>query len=172
MKFLTPIYQTLMHAFKDRAFERFDSMKSFMEPISLMQEYGTLRLDAGRQSGKSKATASFAADWLDSGNDVIVITEGLSRSNELVSHIKKHPINNFSSNRGWIVPDTIRNFIACSNNFSKYRGRSLTRALIIIDEPMNTPDMRKFYNAYLKLINEYMCQGQKPLPLFFVIGIQ
>ncbi|QQG32170.1 hypothetical protein CkP1_0129 [Citrobacter phage CkP1] len=163
-----------MHAFKDRAIERLDGKaRSFLDSICLMQEFGTLRLDGGRQTGKTEAVAQFAADWLNEGNDVIVISTGAKQSREVTNYIKRKSKENMridSRSKGFCVHDTIRSFL--SEDFNKYRGLSLTRLLIIIDEPMKIPDIKKFYEAYDYLANHCMCQGNKPLPLFFVIGMQ
>jgi hypothetical protein len=175
MKYLTPVYLTMMYAFTDRALERLDGPDwDYISPVGKMQEFGTLRIDGGRQTGKSTAVADFASRWRDAGNDVIVLSTNSSQSRELVDLIKRKCTTNHCLNRnhqGFIIGDTIRSFLS-DDGFTKYRGLSITRLLIIIDEPMKVPDMSKFYNAYQDLVNRYMCQGNKPLPLFFVIGIQ
>lgn len=174
MKYLTPVYLTMMHAFADHALKRLDSSKwNFNSQIICMQEFGTLRIDGGRQTGKSTALADFASSWRDSGNDVIVLSNKSSQSRQLVDLIKrKSTINNDidRNHQGFIIGDTIRSFL--SDGFNKYRGIRITRALIIIDEPMKVPDMSKFYQAYQDLIQKYMCKPDTPLPLFFVMGIQ
>lgn len=176
MQYLTYPYLTLMHAFKDRAFERLDPHNDYwkcLTPMSRVSEFGTLRLDGGRQTGKSEAAALFAADWLHDGNDVIVISTNAAQSRELKERIERKAkgIQRIDSNlRGFCVHDTIRSFL--DEDFNKYRGLSLTRALIIIDEPMKMPDVKKFYESYFYLVNHCLCQGDKPLPLFFVMGMQ
>ena len=164
-----------MYAFMDRALERLDSNKwNFLNSVSRMQEFGTLRIDGGRQTGKSSAAAEFASRWRDAGNDIIVISTTASRSREMVDLIKRKCNTNFCIDRdhkGFIVGDTIRSFLS-EDGLYKYRGLSITRVLVIIDEPIKLPDMMKFYEAYNRLVCEYVCQGQKPLPLFFVIGLQ
>lgn len=176
MQYLTYPYLTLMHAFKDRALERLDKNNEyykFLKPIDLVSEYGTLRLDGGRQTGKSEAAALFAADWLHDGNDVIVISTKATQSRELKERIehKVKGIQRIDSNlRGFCVHDTIKSFL--NEEFDKYRGLSLTRLLVIIDEPMKMPDIKKFYESYFYLVNHCFCQGDKPLPLFFVMGMQ
>lgn len=178
MKFLTPIYLTLMHAFAERAIERLDSDQyTWYEPASRMQEFGTLRLDGGRQTGKTSALAQFAADWVSNGNDVIVMSSSSHRSREICNIIKRvyktqpHLPHLQAPVPGFVVYDTVRSFLD-EDNFHKYRGLSVTRLLIIIEEPMRLPAMDKFYEAYQVMINKFMCQGNKPLPLFFVIGMQ
>lgn len=175
MQYLTYPYLTLMHAFKDHAFECLDSNSpwNFLTPMSRVSEFGTLRLDGGRQTGKSEAAALFAADWLHDGNDVIVISNKSSQSKELKERIERKAkgIQRIDSNcRGFCIHDTIRSFL--NEDFDKYRGLSLTRLLVIIDEPMKMPDVKKFYESYFYLANHCFCQGDKPLPLFFVMGMQ
>ena len=175
MKFLTPVYLTLMHAFADRALERLDGPNwVHLNPISKMQEFGTLRIDGGRQTGKSTAVAEFASRWRDSGNDVIILSNNSSQSRELVDLIKRKCNSNYcidKDHKGFIIGDTIRSFLD-DDRFNKYRGLWINRVLVIIDEPMKVPEMYKFYKAYQTLTTKYMCQGDKPLPLFFVLGIQ
>lgn len=175
MKFLTPIYLTLMHAFAERAIERLDSDQyAWYEPASRMQEFGTLRLDGGRQTGKTSAIAQFAADWVSKGNDVIVMSSSSHRSREICDIIKRvskaQPHLNVER-PGFVVYDTVRSFLD-EDHFHKYRGLSVTRLLIIIEEPIRLPAMDKFYEAYQTMMNKFMRQGSKPLPLFFVIGMQ
>jgi hypothetical protein len=175
MKYLTPVYLTMMYAFKDRALERLDGETwDYLSPISKMQEFGTLRIDGGRQTGKTSAAAEFASRWRDEGGDVIVLSTNSSQSLELVDLIKRKCTTNRCLNRnhqGFVIGDTIRSFLA-DDGFNKYRGLRINRALIIIEEPMKVPEMSKFYKAYQDLVERYMCQLNTPLPLFFVIGIQ
>lgn len=175
MKFLTPIYLALMHAFADRAIERLDSDRyTWYNPEARMGEFGTLRLDGGRQTGKTSAVVQFATDWVAQGNDVIVMSTVSHRAREVAGLIKKVSKANpryDTPKHGFITYDTIRSFLD-EGNYHKYRGLSITRLLIIIEEPMRMPSMDKFYSSYLKMTNQYMCQGNKPLPLFFVIGMQ
>jgi hypothetical protein len=175
MQFLTPIYLTLMHAFADRAIERLDSNQyTWYGPEAKMDMFGTLRIDGGRQTGKTSAVAQFAAEWAAKGNDVIVMSTVSHRSREVAGLIKKISKANpqyDSPKPGFVTYDTVRSFLD-EGNYHKYRGLSLTRLLIIIEEPMKLPSMDKFYSSYLKMVNQYMCQGDKPLPLFFVMGMQ
>lgn len=55
----------------------------------------------------------------------------------------------------------------------EFRGQSLQRPLIIIDEPIRIPEMYRYYKAYED--NVQICtlsSGITEYPLFFVIGIQ
>lgn len=173
MKYLTPLYLSLMHAFKDHAFKRLDALEnSCMYPISMMQEYGTLRIDGGRQSGKTEAAARFAAEWLAEGNSVIVMGVNSSIARDTRDRIMRRwaALDNNDKIKGVLIDDTIRSFLG--ETWNKYRGISLQRTLIIIEEPMRIPEMYKFYAAYEDLTNRNLCQVPKPLPLFFVMGIQ
>lgn len=172
MKYLTPLYLSLMHAFKDHAFKRLDALEnSCMYPISMMQEYGTLRIDGGRQSGKTEAAALFAAEWLGEGNSVIVMGVNSSIARDTRDRIMRRwaALDNINKVKGVLVDDTIRSFLG--ENWNKYRGLPLQRTLVIIEEPMRIPEMYKFYEAYEDL-NRNLCQVPKSLPLFFVMGIQ
>lgn len=173
---LTPIYLTLMHAFRQHAdyvLER-DSNRG-LDEISMMQEYCTLRLDAGRQTGKSESVAEFCKDWLSEGNSVIVISEKLSQSLEISKRIDiaYNNVLRIQKSPAKIIATTKRKFLSDS----EFRGMSLKRPLIIIDEPMRIPEMYKYYEAYKDNVKSCTLSSGakdkiKDLPLFFVIGIQ
>ena len=177
MKHLTPIYLTLMHAFRDAADRRLNNPNySFYEPSCLMREYGTLRLDGGRQTGKTAAFCQFATDWLLEDGSVIILSTRYTQSSELMEGILReynssHLINKLPANEiaKSIVPMTIREFLSNDSSY-KFRGRKFGRALIIIEEPMKVPDMMKFYDMYQEAIRWSM--PNDTLPLFFVIGMQ
>ena len=62
MKSLFAPYLSLMHAFKIRADDCIEILKeSHYTPVDILREYATLKIDGGRQSGKTKAVAEFAA---------------------------------------------------------------------------------------------------------------
>lgn len=173
MKYLTPIYLTLMHAFKDRALACFNNPDHRgMHPISMIQEVGTLRIDGGRQSGKTEAAAQFAADWLARGDSVIVMAVNSSYAKETADRINRRwkSLEYIDKTKGVLLTDTIRKFL--SDNKDQYRGIALQRTLIIIEEPMKIPEMYKFYEAWQSMHLNYISGGEAPLPLFFVMGIQ
>lgn len=173
MKYLTYPYLTLMHAFRDRAdFELDKSYNRQINRIALMQEYCTLRIDGGRQSGKSEAASKFAAEWMAEGNSVIVICTKTEFSRGLVGRIRRdyNNIDSIHKKSGALIGDTIRSFLSDGIQ-NKYRGISLSRTLIIIDEPMNIPEMYKFYAGY-ENVERQCCRLQKDFPLFFVMGMQ
>lgn len=172
MKYLTAPYLTLMHAFKDRAFERLDSPDyAYLHPISRLQEYGTLRIDGGRQTGKTEAASQFAAEWLANGDSVVVIANQSSYSRETADRIERRweSLENYDKEKGVLINDTVRSFLGGSHN--KFRGISLKRTLFIIEEPIRIPEMYKFYKAWEDLHINYI-SFKPPLPLFFVMGIQ
>ena len=76
--FLTGPYLSLMNAFTHHSDVRVEEIcnSGFYVPDSphLFKEYCTLRLDGGRQSGKSTAVTNFAANWLYDGGTVIVLS--------------------------------------------------------------------------------------------------
>ncbi|BBC78182.1 hypothetical protein KNT65_gp134 [Escherichia phage EcS1] len=173
MKYLTPIYLTLMHAFNNRADDCLeDKNNKGLHPISLLQEYCTLRIDGGRQSGKTEAVSRFAAEWLADGKSVIVLANKSPYARKTRDRIMRRwmALENIDKVKGVLVDDTIRNFL--SDNKDRYRGLSLQRTLIIIEEPIRIPEMYKFYEAWESMRVNYTSQGEVPLPLFFVMGIQ
>lgn len=182
MKSLFAPYLSLMHSFKIRADDCIEILKeSHYTPIDILREYATLKIDGGRQSGKTKAIAEFAADWLHDGGTVWIISTHQRNSEETARRIRScyekeliHQANPEEAKR-MIIMDTIRSFL--SNGGSKARGRTLNRILYIIEEPMKLPEMEKFYEAHFKgpfyaCITQAHATGKEALPLFFVIGMQ
>lgn len=172
MKYLTSQYLSLMHAFTDHAISRLDNPdNSWMYNIAMLQEYGTLRLDGGRQTGKTEAVAQFAADWLSEGNSVIIIANKCEYARETYDRIKRRwkALESIDKDNGVLMYDTVRSFL--SGHPDKFRGISLKRTLFIVEEPIRIPEMYKFYEAWDNLKVCY--SANKPgLPLFFVLGIQ
>lgn len=183
MKFLTPIYSTLMHAFKDHAFEAFDSHKHYHR-IALMQEYGTLRIDGGRQTGKTAATVQFSIDWLKEDNSICFIGFNGDSAKDFKSRMQTaiagkamlyndpNPVTYDRVKDKIDVFPSVREFLS-HRTVDRFRGRSFKRMLIIIDEPCNRmPEMYKFYDTYENSIAPSSFTNGKNLPLFFVLGIQ
>lgn len=135
-----------------------------------MQEYCTLRIDGGRQSGKSEAVAQFCKDWLSDGNDVVVISTNTENSLCLSKRISAEyrSVTRVNKNdKSKVIFTTIRDYL--SGQGVKFRGIQLNRVLIVIDEPLKMPEMYKFYEMY----EHYMGMSSlNQLPLFFVIGMQ
>ena len=176
MKYLTAPYLTLMHAFKNHADNRLDHPNTtHYHPTALMQEYCTLRLDGGRQTGKTEAVAQFADEWLEDGGTIIVLGKTYAIANDTKDRIirehtrKYNPAKSAQELKREIITSPIRQFL--SDSEIKFRGQTLQRILFIIDEPMHVPEMHKFYSAYHETIRYCNRPGTK-LPLFFVIGIQ
>lgn len=171
---LTYSYLDLMHSFRNHAdyvLEKYKDNK-YLSSIGLMQEYCTLRIDGGRQTGKTEAVAEFCKDWLSEGNDVIIISPKLASSIDTATKIKRRydEVRRIDKELGRkIIPMTIRDYLSSSN---KLRGISLNRVLIVIDEPMRIPEMHKFYSEYSQNVNLCITDVSKKLPLFFVMGIQ
>lgn len=173
MKYLTAPYLALMQAFSDHALERLDDPDlQYLNKISLMQEYGTLRLDGGRQTGKTEAVARFAADWLAEGKSVIVIANTYSYAKETCDRIKRRhsALENIDVQNGVLIADSVRSFL--DSRHDKFRGVSLKRTLIIIEEPIRVPEMFKFYASWKDLAPCYVSSSETKLPLFFVMGMQ
>ncbi|QOI66604.1 hypothetical protein [Erwinia phage FBB1] len=171
---LTYNYLALMHAFRNHADYVLERDKNrYLNSIGMMQEYCTLRIDGGRQTGKTEAVTEFCKDWLAEGNDVIILSTKLASSIDTVSKIKRRytEFQQIGKETGRkIIPMTIRDYLSGSN---KLRGIFLNRVLIVIDEPMRIPEMYKFYYEYEQSVQ--MCRmyaENKELPLFFVMGIQ
>lgn len=178
MKYLTPVYLTLMHAFRDAADSRLndDEYRRIYDPIGLMKEYGTLRIDGGRQTGKTEAVAQFAKDWLLEGGSVIILSTRYTQSNETADVIKRVYKSSRSINKSDdydlnhnVIPMAIRSFLS---DTSRFRGIRLNRCLFVIEEPMKVPDMNKFYSAYMENTRWSVMANTDKLPLFFVIGMQ
>lgn len=172
---LTYNYLALMHAFRNHAdyvLEQYANNK-YLSSIGLMQEYCTLRIDGGRQTGKTESAVEFCKDWLAEGNDVIILSTKLASSIDTVSKIKRryNDLRRIDKESGRkIIPMTIRDYLSGSD---KLRGISLNRVLIVIDEPMKIPEMYKFYYEYERQVR--LCRivsDNKEFPLFFVMGIQ
>lgn len=171
MKYLTAQYLSLMHAFTDHAISRLDNPEnSWQYPIAMLQEYGTLRLDGGRQTGKTEAVSQFAADWLSEGNSVVVIANKSEYARDTCDRIKRRwkVLESLDKENGVLMHDTVRSFLSGKD---KFRGISLKRTLFIIEEPIRIPEMYKFYEAWDDLSACYSANKPK-LPLFFVLGIQ
>lgn len=177
MKSLFAPYLSLMHAFKARADERIEHLKeSHYTGIDLLREYGTLKLDGGRQSGKTKAIAEFASDWIADGGCVWILGPFTRNAEDTAKKIR----STFNSYHGEItsnnlIVDTGRSFIG--NDGHKARGRTLNRILYIIEEPMTSPDMMKYYETHFKgpfyaCVTQAHATGEEMMPLFFVIGMQ
>ncbi|BAQ22774.1 hypothetical protein AU156_gp124 [Edwardsiella phage PEi20] len=173
MKYLTAPYLTLMHAFHAHADDVLSNQKYEQDRIANMQEYCTLRLDAGRQTGKTEAVALFAADWIDEGGTVICLaynssyakaTEDRIRIKCMHKYVKINPLQIFSH--------SMRSFLSDSGD-RPYRGTSLSRVLVIIDEPCSKmPEIYKFYKAYEDNVKLATRTSGAKYPLFFVMGIQ
>lgn len=177
MKYLTAPYLTLMHAFKAHADLMLEKYKPYGSPVELLAEYGTLRLDGGRQSGKTEATVQFCIEWLENGGCVYIISPRMQNSDCLKRRLDREWHNRISPRPGDedcmrynVITDTMRAFI--SDGGTKARGRTLNRILYIIDEPMNVPSLHKFYEAHFKGPFYACCQQTDKPPLFFVIGMQ
>lgn len=167
-----------MHAFKDAADRRLndEEYRRTYDPIGLMHEYGTLRIDGGRQTGKTEAIAQFATDWLLEGGSVIILSTRYTQSKETADIIKhtykssrsidKLDDRDLSNN---IIPMAMRCFLSDTDRF---RGIRLNRCLFIIEEPMKVPDMNKFYQSYMENTRWSVINNTSELPLFFVIGMQ
>lgn len=159
-----------MHAFRQHADYVLDRDRG-LDEIAMMQEYCTLRLDAGRQTGKSEAVAEFCKDWMSEGNSVIIVSQNMAQSLEISKRIKLayNSVLRMQKFPAKVLATTKRKFL--SN--IECRGMSLQRPLIIIDEPMRIPEMYRYYESYKD--NWKFCSvasGNSDLPLFFVIGIQ
>lgn len=176
MKYLTAPYLTLMNAFKAHSEDVLSKQKYEQDRIANMQEYCTLRLDAGRQTGKTEAVALFASDWLEDGGQVIVLadTQVYARTTAIRIETKYSPLRHgdeikFRNN---IFSQSIRSFLSDSGDV-RYRGRTLSKILVIIDEPCSKmPEIYKFYKAFEDNIKVNTRTSGAPLPLFFVMGIQ
>ncbi|WCZ66434.1 hypothetical protein [Yersinia phage MHG19] len=170
--FLTSNYLSLMNAFKHHSDARVDKLPSIYpkHSTSLLAEYCTLRLDGGRQSGKSVATTHFAADWLMDGGTVIVLSDKSSYARITADRIKKRMKEFGYSDNHLLISNSVRSYVGNEAHF--LRGRSLTRILYIIDEPMKV-DMGKIYEVHQKTVWPSMLgQGVDKQSLFFVIGMQ
>lgn len=170
--FLTSNYLSLMNAFKHHSDARVDQLDAIYpkHSTSLLAEYCTLRIDGGRQSGKTSATVQFAADWLLDGGTVIVLSDKSSYARITADRIKKRVKEFAYLDNHLLISNSIRSYVGNEAHF--LRGRSLTRILYIIDEPMNV-DMHKIYEVHQKTVwPAQLDQGIDKQSLFFVIGMQ
>lgn len=174
MKFLTGPYLALMNAFVDRSKDVLRDKTEFYNRISLMQEYCTLRLDGGRQSGKTEALGMFARDWIEDGGEIIVLTDTIGFAEITRSRILSkfdHSITGINP-KDKIYMQSIRKFLS-STCRDRFRGHSLSKVLVIIDEPCHRmPEIYKFYKAYEEYISICTATSGLQLPLFFVLGVQ
>ena len=178
--FLTGSYLSLMNAFANHSDARVEHIcnSGFYVPDSqtLFKEYCTLKLDGGRQSGKTKAVSIFATEWLADGGSIVILSNNTAYANVSATAIRKEYFNNHTESIKYrLYTDSVRSFIG--NTACKFRGLSLSRVLYIIDEPVKTPDMDKIYDAHIKVV-QHCCRAsceetnQTTRPLFFVIGMQ
>lgn len=174
MKFLTGPYLALMNAFVDRSKDVLSKQKYEQNRIANMQEYCTLRLDGGRQSGKTEALSLFARDWIEEGGEIIVLADTIGFAEMSRSRI----LSKFSHSISGINPkdkiymQSIRKFLSSSCR-DRFRGHSLSKVLVIIDEPCyRMPEIYKFYKAYEEYISICTATSGAKLPLFFVLGVQ
>ena len=178
--FLTGPYLSLMNAFthhSDARIEELCKTDCYIPPMEvLLKEYCTLRMDGGRQSGKSTAVTDFAYNWLYNGGTVIVLSNTSAYARVSYNSIKNDFIRfNDEDIRHRLFHDSLRSFIG--NEGSKFRGLALSRVLYIIDEPIKAPDMDKIYDIHMKTV-QHCCHahcfktGETVRPQFFVIGMQ
>lgn len=174
MKFLTPIYLTLMHAFADRAEQQLErlSKMNISRPYFNM-EYRTLRLDAGRQSGKSSALLQFEADWLCSGGHVIHISWNSDSAKLAKEQCKELLKRNYMFDpqqeiKKYHTVASIRQFLS-DGWTDKFRGTTMEKVLVVVDEPLDRmPAISKLYEKYETSLR--FCS--RTPPLFFIIGCQ
>ncbi|AKE46138.1 hypothetical protein ACWBB6_000744 [Escherichia coli] len=177
--FLTGPYLSLMNAFTHHSDARVEEIckNDYLPPMEdVLKQYCTLRIDGGRQSGKSIAVTNFAANWLYDGGTVIVLSNTSAYAKISANNIKKE-FSRYSNDdiRFRLFTDSVRSFIG--NEGHKFRGLSLSRILYIIDEPIKAPDMDKIYNIHIKTV-QHCCRsynaetGETVRPQFFVIGMQ
>lgn len=172
--FLTSNYLSLMNAFKHHSDTRVDYLDPVYpkKTINLLKDYCTLRLDGGRQSGKTSAVNQFAADWLLNGGTVIVLSDTSSYAKVTAKSIEKQAKQyGYENSHYFLISNSIRSFVG--NEAHQLRGRSLTRILYIIDEPMKaSPD--KIYEIHQKWVWPTQLSLQETIrqPLFFILGTQ
>ncbi|WDS61659.1 hypothetical protein [Cronobacter phage vB_Cdu_VP8] len=182
MKKLTHLYSALMHAHKDRVLSIEDEIEKskfhYLTPVQMYQEYCTLRLDGGRQSGKTTASVEFAHDWILNGGHLILIGHKMQYNREFIERLHRcceyrssfHMPDRSEMNRQIHQFAGIRTFLGDNDRF---RGLRIGRPLVLIDEPMDRlPDIRKIYEKYHESV--YLSTGWKNycLPIFMVIGCQ
>ncbi|AHY25370.1 hypothetical protein PS2_124 [Serratia phage PS2] len=180
MKKLTHLYSALMHAHKDRVISMEEDQKYFhhMSPAMIFQEYCTLRIDAGRQSGKSTAAIDFAHDWINDGGDVILIGYKSTYNREFVARLKNLWLyrNSFDLPEWHDVKKRIHEFAGIRSFLgmdSRFRGIRLGRVLVLIDEPMDRlPEIRKIYEKYHQDVSPATSRTNYQLPVFMVLGCQ
>lgn len=173
MKYLTAPYLTLMNAFKDHSEDVLSKQTYKQDRIANMQEHCTLRIDGGRQTGKTEAVSMFARDWIEDGGQVICLADTVSFAKCTADRImNKHGAKLRHDIRGKVFTQSIRSFLSDSMMVT-YRGYSFSKILIIIDEPCSRmPEIYKFYKAFEDNLAINTLYGGSKLPLFFVIGIQ
>ncbi|CCI88692.1 phage protein [Yersinia phage phiR1-RT] len=178
MKYLTAPYLTLMNAFNIRSEAVLSKETGFISQysrINILAEYRTLRIDGGRQSGKTEAVALFASDWIQDGGHVICLADSEKYAYDTVFRIRKKCdglLNLPKDYRNNISTQSIRAFLSDSYD-NQYRGVSMKKILIIIDEPCRKmPDIFKFYNAFENKLYINTVSSGKKLPLFIVLGMQ
>ncbi|UNA02476.1 hypothetical protein [Serratia phage SP1] len=180
MKQLTQLYSALMHAHKDRviSLEEQKTRFEYMSPIQIYQEYCTLRLDGGRQSGKTTASVEFAHDWIEDGGHIILIGHKAQYNREFIDRLIRHAEyrNSFRMPSRHDLQKQIHQFPGIRTFLGdnhRFRGLRIGRPLVLIDEPMDRlPDIRKIYEKYHESV--YLSTGWKNycLPIFMVIGCQ
>lgn len=180
MKKLTYLYSALMHAHKDRVISMEENQKYFrhMTPVMIFQEYCTLRLDAGRQSGKSTAAIDFVNDWINDGGDVVLIGHKSAYNREFVDRLKNVWLykNTFDKLDWHDVKKRIHEFGGIRSflgDNDRFRGLYMGRVLVLIDEPLDRlPDIRKIYEKYHQEISPATSRTNYQLPVFMVLGCQ
>lgn len=178
MKYLTAPYLTLMNAFKDRSEAVLSDKTGFISQYSrtnILAEYRTLRIDGGRQSGKTEAAALFAADWIQAGGHVICLADSERYAYDTARRISKkckELLSPLEASHNNISTQSIRAFLSDSYD-NQYRGVSMKDILIVIDEPCRKmPDIYKFYAAFENNLYINTISSGKKLPLFIVLGMQ
>lgn len=176
---LANMYLEFMYAFVEVSRNKVNLISHIdnLHAIGIMQEHCTLRLDAGRLTGKTKACVEFVDDWLSQGNTLVY----LAKSNVQCSDFKNKLKNKDSKN---IFSMSIRTFLGDSCNH--FRGVSIKKSdenddkyssgvLVVIDEPCHSTEMYKYYEAYLKHLyfsTARQSANNRTFPIFFVLGVQ
>lgn len=174
-KYLTPLYLAMMHAFADTA--RAAEESPYLSLPQVIEEYRTLRLDGGRQTGKTQAIVQFCSEWIADGNSVLVVGRKLSAAKEVKERIERwYKATSYRSIDGY-DPDVIkhnvditwlRDFMNPLNN--RCRGKSFpSQMLVVFDEVIDFPKYHEAAEVYCKTyrISNHMRND----PLFFVIGM-
>lgn len=170
MKYLTPLYLSMMYAFVDCSREKLKNIPKYgMSDIGIYQEYRTLNLNGGRQTGKSTAVNQFVNEWISEGNDVVYIVNNYNSIKKT-----KRNINAKEDDSGKVLFTTLRTFLSDSGSYP-FRGQSMKNCLVVVDEPCTKlPELYKLYKAYEDNIKPCTMHMDKETehPLFFVLGIQ